>query len=423
MPKLTKRFIDSLCADPDGKEVTYWDDALKGFGVRFRSSAAGSWIVMYRTHEGRLRKLTLGRVGKLTPDEARKEARQKLAEADRGGDPAAEKASARKAMTVGELCDWYLREAGAWVKKSTLDMDRSRIECHLRPLIGNRTVAKLTPGDIERMQADIAAGKTAKMKKRLGRGGNTTGGKGAASRTVATASVILEFGRRNGVIENNPARIVKKYPSQKRTRFLRFDEFSALGVAMRKAEMSGENSTAIAAITAIALTGCRRGEILGLPWKWLDEENSCLRFGDTKTGAQIRPIGKTALDFLAGLPRTDKQEWVFPASGGDGHFVGLPRVFKSLCKQAEIEDASIHTLRHSFASAAAGLGYSELTIAGLLGHSLTGITARYAHMPDKALIMAADKISERIFEALNGKVDAEIVEFPDRPKLKAKFHP
>ncbi len=82
MPKLTKRFVDSLVADPGGKDVTHWDNSLKGFGVRFRSGKLGSWIVMYRTREGRLRKLTLGRVGTLTPDEARKEARQKLAQVD-----------------------------------------------------------------------------------------------------------------------------------------------------------------------------------------------------------------------------------------------------------------------------------------------------------------------------------------------------
>lgn len=416
MPRLTKRFVESLRPNASGREATYWDDSLKGFGVRIQSGGAGSWVVMYRTHEGRLRKLTVGRVGKLTPDEARKEARQKLAEADRGGDPAAEKAAARKAMTVGELCDWYLREAGAWVKPSTLAMDKSRIECHVRPLIGARAVSKLTSGDLEKMQADIAAGKTAKMKKRLGRGGNTTGGKGTAARAVAMMSAMLEFARRNGVIKDNPAKLVKKYPSQKRTRYLSLDEFVALGTAMREAELEGENSTGLAAIKALALTGCRRGEILGLPWKWLDAKNSCLRFGDTKTGAQIRPIGKTATEFLAGQPRADNQEWIFPASTGDGHFIGLPRIFYSLCKRANIEDASIHTLRHSFASAAAGLGYSELTIAGLLGHSLSGITARYAHMPDRALIAAADKISERILEALNGKADAEIVEFPGSAK-------
>jgi hypothetical protein len=55
------------------------------------------------------------------------------------------------------------------------------------------------------------------------------------------------------------------------------------------------------------------------------------------------------------------------------------------------------------------MGYSELTIAGLLGHSVPGITARYAHVPDAALVSAADSVSARIASALDGKVDAEIV--------------
>ena len=423
MPKLTKRFVDSLATNPGSKDVTYWDDSLKGFGVRFRSGKLGSWIVMYRTQEGRLRKLTLGRVGKLTPDEARKEARQKLAEADKGGDPAADKAAARKAMTVGELCDFYVTESKAWLKPSTHANNVTCIECHIRPLIGGRAIARLTVADLAKMQADIAAGKTAKMKKRTGRGGNTTGGKGAAARSLAIMSAILEFARRNGFIENNLARLVKKYPSQKRTRFFSLDEFAALGAAMRDAEEAVENSTGIAAIKALALTGCRRGEILSLPWDWLDAKNSCIRFGDTKTGAQMRTIGKSAVEFLQSQPRNENIEWIFPAKTGDGYFIGLPRVFERLCARAGIKDASIHTLRHSFASAAAGLGYSELTIAGLLGHSLSGVTARYAHMPDKALLAAADIISKRILDALNGKGDAEIMEFPNKPNSQLEIAP
>ena len=53
-------------------------------------------------------------------------------------------------------------------------------------------------------------------------------------------------------------------------------------------------------------------------------------------------------------------------------------------------------LRHSFAAAAAEMGFSELTIAGLLGHSVPGITARYAHVPDSALVTAADRVAARI---------------------------
>jgi hypothetical protein len=61
------------------------------------------------------------------------------------------------------------------------------------------------------------------------------------------------------------------------------------------------------------------------------------------------------------------------------------------------------------AEIAAGMGYSELTIAGLLGHRLSGITVRYAHVPDAALVAAADRVSARIDAALEGRSSAEVV--------------
>ena len=114
--------------------------------------------MQYRNKEGRTRRLALGRVGVLTPEEARREAGDKLKATTKGGDPSAERHAARKAMTVGELCDWYIEDAARWVKPSTLAMDRSRIECHVKPLLGRRTVVALTLADIERFQGDIAAG-------------------------------------------------------------------------------------------------------------------------------------------------------------------------------------------------------------------------------------------------------------------------
>ena len=79
MPRLTKRFVDSVRAQRTDKDVTHWDDTLKGFGLRIQASGAASYIIMYRTHEGRQRKLTIGSAGTITPDEARSEARQRLA--------------------------------------------------------------------------------------------------------------------------------------------------------------------------------------------------------------------------------------------------------------------------------------------------------------------------------------------------------
>jgi site-specific recombinase XerD len=71
-------------------------------------------------------------------------------------------------------------------------------------------------------------------------------------------------------------------------------------------------------------------------------------------------------------------------------------------------------LRHSFAATAAEMGFSELTIAGLLGHSVPGITARYANVPDSALVAAADRVSARIAAALDGTEERQVISLADR---------
>jgi len=402
MPKLTKRFIDSLMPHPAQNDQTLWDDTLKGFGVRVRRSGAMSWVIMYRNRDNRLRKYTIGQVGALTPDEARDEARLKLADVHRGIDPGADKSAQRTAMTVGELCDQYQQSSKGRVKDSTWAMDQSRIDCHVKPLLGSRKVVSLKLTDIEALQRDVASGKSA-QKKRAGRGGTARGGRGVAARTVSMVGTILEYARRQGLVTSNVARGVQKYAIGKRTRFLSYDEIAELGKAMEVAAEHGENKTALAAITALALTGCRRQEVLDLPWDWLDGQRKCIRFADTKTGAQLRPIGEAAVAHLLAQPKLETCNWVFPASNGEGSFVGAPRIFQRICIAAKIEGVSLHTLRHTFASVAADLGYSELTIAGLLGHRGSSVTARYAHVPDRALIAAADHVAKQICLALSGE--------------------
>lgn len=403
MSTLGKRFIEELKGRPAEVDRTYWDDRLTGFGVRVRLSGAMSWVIMYRNRDGRLRKYTIGPVGSLTPDEARDEARQKLADAHLGFDPADDKRSQRSAMTVATLCDEYQEYSKTRIKASTWNMDQSRIDCHVKPLLGSRKVASLKLPDIETLQRDIAAGKSTPTLKRTGRGGTTRGGRGVAARTVSMLGTMLEYARRKELVSENVARGVQKFAVGKRTRFLSYDEISQLGEAMGIAAEHGENLTALAAIKALALTGCRRQEILDLPRDWLDSQRSCIRFADSKTGAQLRPIGEAAVSHLLGQPKVDNCGFIFPASSGETGFVGAPRVFQRICLAAKINDVSLHTLRHTFASVAADLGYSELTIAGLLGHRGSSVTARYAHIPDRALISAANHVSGQIERALKGE--------------------
>jgi integrase len=206
---------------------------------------------------------------------------------------------------------------------------------------------------------------------------------------------------------------VKRHADGKAKRFLSVAELAALGKAMRDLEAI-ENRRGLSAIRALLLTGCRRMEILALPWAWLDAKGRCIRFEDTKSGAQLRPIAAEAVKHLEAQLREGGCTWVFPADRGDGHFIGLPRVLERVCGKAELEGVTVHSLRHTFASVAAEMGYSELTIAGLLGHTIPGVTARYAHVPDRALLSAADAVAARITSALDGTAAAVVIPLQGR---------
>ena len=223
-------------------------------------------------------------------------------------------------------------------------------------------------------------------------------------------ATILEYAKRAKLIKDNPARGVKKPPDRKQRKFLTLKEITKLGEKMREAEAAGENTTALAAIRLLLLTGLRRMEALGLSRVSVDGHARCIRFEDTKSGAQLRPIGAEAVKLIEAQQTRDVSPWVFPASRSGGHFVGLPKVLERICLRAGLGGVTVHVLRHSFAATAAEMGFSELTIAGLLGHSVPGVTARYAHVPDSALVVAADRVATRIASALDGKAEAEVVQ-------------
>jgi integrase len=109
----------------------------------------------------------------------------------------------------------------------------------------------------------------------------------------------------------------------------------------------------------------------------------------------------TSVELLLAQPQTTKSPYFFAADWGGGHFVGIVRVLDRVCAKAGLADVTPHTLRHSFASVAGDLGFSELTIAALLGHAARGVTQRYVHI-DEALRMAADKVAAEIAGILDG---------------------
>jgi integrase len=139
-----------------------------------------------------------------------------------------------------------------------------------------------------------------------------------------------------------------------------------------------------------------------LKWTELDAQNSCLRLSDSKERASVRPIGLPVLDLLEAQRSEPHGVFVLAGTEEEKPLVSFPKYWKRLLKDTALENLTPHVLRHSFASMANDLGFTEATIAALMGHSKGTVTSRYIHAVDTALVVAADTVSGYINGLLNG---------------------
>ncbi|MFN5039599.1 MAG: tyrosine-type recombinase/integrase [Bradyrhizobium sp.] len=427
MVKITKRVVEA--ADAREKDYLIWDDELPGFGLRVFSSGKRSYVIQYRT-SGRSRRYTIGLHGAWAPETARREAKVQLGRVAGGDDPVEDRQLDHKAITVRELCTRYLVDLQAGLilgkggrpkKASTITTDTGRIERHIIPLLGTRRVKDLTKTDINKVLKDIMAGKTrvsVKTKKLRGKA-IVRGGAGTATRTVGLLGGILTYAVEAGIIESNPAHGIRKPKDNVRKRRLSEAEYRILGGMLRAAAKQEKYATIVDIVRQIALTGSRRSEMIGLKWTEADTEASCLRLEDSKEGESIRPIGLAVVEYLEQRRTDDVGTYVFPGQGEDNAFGSFPNHWKHLFEDSPLSDVTPHVLRHSFASIANDLGFTEVTIAALVGHAKGSVTSKYIHTLDTALIMAADTISGYIQGLLDGIEFKQTAYALDRDSRKA----
>lgn len=404
MPKLTKRFIDTL--KPTGTDIVLWDDDLARFGVRVKPGGAMAYVVQYRNSAGRTRRLALGRVGVLTPEEARQSARRALAAVANGADPSADRHAQRADLTVAELIERYLTEGRASKpakKASSWASDASNLRRHAIPLLGRKQLASLTPDDIQKFQRDVTEGKTAADEKTRKRGrAIVKGGPAAAARATVVLSAMLQWAVSRKFRADNPGKGVNLNKPKRRERFLSGVELARLGEAFAKADRQALNRSSLAILRLLVLTGARRNEIASLRWEHVDFERKALRLPDSKTDYKIVPLGAPALTVLNGQPHKKGSPWVFPAARGKGHHVGMPGVWRKLKAMAKLKDLRMHDLRHGFASIAVADGSSLYLVGKVLGHVQASTTQRYAHLQLDPVRAVADRTSRKLAGALKG---------------------
>jgi integrase len=386
MPKITKRLVEA--AKVRDKDYIICDDELPGFGVRVFPSGKRAYIVQYRIGT-RYRRMSLGLHGVLKPEPARRQAMKALAAVKDGEDPAGDKREARHAVTVADLAKRFDDEhISIRLKSSTAKEYRRNLRRFILPALGRLTVADVTRADIARFHHDLRHIPY------------------QANRNLEVVSKMFNLAELWGLRPDgsNPRRHIKKYPEEKRERYLSPAELSRLGEVLRQAEREGiESSSAIAAIRLLIFTGCRLNEIMSLKWNYVDFDGRALLLPDSKTGAKVVHVGPPALEVLASIDHLPDNPWVIAGKNPGARLTDLQPPWRRIRKRAGIENVRIHDLRHSFASNAVALGQSLPMIGKLLGHSQVQTTARYAHLAADPVKAAADKVSSNIAGLLNGE--------------------
>lgn len=377
MPKLTKRAIDAL--KPDAKDYFVWDSQIAGFGVRVMPSGAKTYQAQYRKG-GRTRRVSVGRHGKITVDQARKLAQDIMGQVAKGENPAEELSQHRKAPTIAALCERFFdAHVLEHCKPRTQGEYRRAIKLFINPALGSFKVV-----DVERR--DIAELHQKYRDKPY-----------QANRTLGVLSKMFNLAEVWGLRPDgsNPCRHVPKYREIKRERYLSAHELQRLGTTLREVERDGRESVfVIAAYRLLILTGCRLGEIQTLKWSYITENG--MELPDTKTGARRIPLPASARAILGQIPRIPGNPYVIAGKIVGQFATDLQHPWQRIRALAGLNDVRIHDLRHTYASNAVSSGMPIQMVGRLLGHSQLQTTMRYAHLADEPVRHAAEKNAERL---------------------------
>jgi integrase len=419
--QITKTSVDALTCPSNKDREILWDgshrEAVRGFGVVAFRNGGKCYIAQYRK-DGRSRRSRIGEHGRLTPEEARRQAKILLGAVEKGADPIAERKAAREIRTFKAVAADFLEQHAKVKRKArTADEYERILTVHVIPALGAKRIVDLRRADIAKLHGKLSDSPY------------------QANRAVALVSAVWNWAARRDEVgfADNPARAVERFKETGRERYLTTEELARLGDVLRDGETIGLPYSidetkpkakhapkadsrrvkldlfAVAAVRLLVLTGARLREILDAQWSQLDLERGVLFLADSKTGKKPLYLSAAAQAVLAAIPRIKGNPHII-AGVVDGAPRGdLNRPWRAVRRAAKLDDVRVHDLRHSFASFGAGASLGLPIIGKLLGHSQAATTHRYAHLDADPLRRAVETIGATISAATEGKNSATIV--------------
>ncbi|MFK3818034.1 tyrosine-type recombinase/integrase [Pseudomonas sp. NPDC089407] len=380
--KITKSAVDA--AQPQAQAIELRDTLVPGFLCKITPAGRKVFMLQYRTNAGERRKPALGLFGELTVEQARSLAQEWLAQVRRGGDPAADKAEARQAPSVEELCKKFMEDYSKKRNKpSTRVGYQGVIDRCIIPLLGRKKVHDVKRPDVAGLMEKLSYKQTEANK--------------AFSILRKMFNMAEVWGYRPD--GTNPCRHVPMFPAGKSTHLISDEDMGKLFRRLDTIEAEGlENYVIPLAIRLQFEFAARRSEIVTLEWEWVDLEHRRVVWPDSKTGGMSKPMSEEAYRLLSTTPRREGNPYVLPSPRHPGQHLTTGEYYGGWCRALKAAGAThvgTHGIRHRSATDIANSGIPVKVGMALTAHKTVVMFMRYVHTEDDPVREAAELVAKR----------------------------
>jgi len=395
--KITKTFVDGVAPPPAGKQEIHWDTEIKGFGLRVTPQRK-TYVVQHRVR-GRTVRVTLGLHGRMTPDQARRAARETLGDMVKGTNPNQQKRTERVAgVTLAEVYAEYAasRKLAAGTRHSyDRAMNGGFKDWRDSPVTAINREMVLRRFEQLSVKSEAQTNQKFRFLRAL----------------LNFAMERFQTAEGEPLIPSNPCNVLKvldkwhRIPA--RDRYVPESSLPKLFDSLVHDPLDTQHRNDIRDFCAcLVLTGCREQEIASLRWSNVNLQGGTVTIPVTKNGdSHTLPMGKWLLALmkrrrLVAATKATTSMFVFPAENKQGHLLNHRKGLRAIAKSAGVTFTP-HDLRRTFATIASeklGGDRSYFLVARLLNHRKSDVTSRYVQVPLSSLREAMQVIEDAVVQ-------------------------